>query len=606
MSADRQAGFLALLADADGRLHRVAQQSETEIAVVARVFKNLAGQAETVLQTVGAIVDCAEKGTGTGLAQVRSLCVAVRVFLEQRLEAATTILRALESEEKLLRKLTQVMQRQEAVASQLKALSVLTNVEVSQLGSMGGDFHLLASELAAFSNSVSTQTRDLASHTRNSQRTIAESRRELAVDLPRLRGEMVRMDRDLGKTMQAIDAGLSELAVVPAQFKFCAEQTLQQIAGVVAAIQAHDITRQQIEHVQQSFEIIGAQLAGAQLAGSQFAGPQIAGSQVITWDKSGSGNANAAPAPETDGLPIAYAGLTIQICQLKTIQQIVGNWTSQVRRCMGGIQQLSASQVAQIGTLVVNQERDLSAQLARIERLQQESQDYGRTIQCTLGGLSNLLELVNESLGQSQEIRHRLRFLTFNSIVEANRLGRQGVVVSGIANLIKGVSAEWNVIADESGIALGEIRNQVQETNQVMEVFSEASSEKLRADQRETRAALSEVRDAAVFVAKEAARVQEATERMRNDTERGGNTGDRLDRCAGELGRALDPIEAITRRLEADDPEIAGRSDRAEVEELFSAFYTTEVERSVLQAALEGTPLPVLEESFAGNEVELF
>jgi hypothetical protein len=587
MSVDRQAGFLALLADADGRLHRVAQQSETEIAVVARVFKNLAGQAETVLQTVGAIVDCAEKGTGTGLAQVRSLCVAVRVFLEQRLEAATAILRALESEEKLLRRLTQVMQRQEAVASQLKALSVLTNVEVSQLGSMGGDFHLLASELAAFSNSVSTQTRDLASHTRNSQRTIAESRRELAVDLPRLRGEMLRMDRDLGKTMQAIDAGLSELAVVPAQFKFCAEQTLQQIAGVVAAIQAHDITRQQIEHVQQSFEIIGAQLAGSDFTVE-------------------AGNAGAHANADARGLALPYSGLTIQICQLKTIQQIVGNWTSQVRRCMGGIQQLSASQVAQIGTLVVNQERDLSAQLARIERLQQESQDYGRTIQNTLGGLSNLLELVNESLGQSQEIRHRLRFLTFNSIVEANRLGRQGVVVSGIANLIKGVSAEWNVIADESGIALGEIRSQVQETNQVMEVFSEASSEKLRADQRAPRAALSEVRAAAVFVAKEAARVQEATERMRTDTERAGNTGDRLERCAGELGRALDPIEAITRRLEEDDPEIAGRADRAEVEELFSAFYTTEVERSVLQAALAGTPLPVLEESFAGNEVELF
>jgi hypothetical protein len=594
MSVDRQAGFLALLADADGRLHRVAQQSETEIVAVARVFKNLAGQAETVLQTVGAIVDCAEKGTGTGLAQVRSLCVAVRVFLEQRLEAATTILRALESEEKLLRKLTQVMQRQEAVASQLKALSVLTNVEVSQLGSMGGDFHLLASELAAFSNSVSTQTRDLASHTRNSQRTIAESRRELAVDLPRLRSDMVRMDRDIGKTMEAIDAGLSELAVVPAQFKSCAEQTMQQIAGVVAAIQAHDITRQQLEHVQQSFEIIG----------SQIAGPQIAESPVGTGDKDIGGNANAAP--DTDGLPIAYAGLTIQMCQLKTIQQTVGNWTSQVRRCMGGIQQLSASQVAQIGTLVVNQERDLSAQLARIERLQQESQDSGRTIQDTLGGLSNLLELVNESLGQSQEIRHRLRFLTFNSIVEANRLGRQGVVVSGIANLIKGVSAEWNVIADESGVALEEIRNQVKQTNQVMEVFSEASSEKLRADQRETRAALSEVRDAAAFVAKEAARVQEATERMRIDTERAGNTGDRLDRCVGELGRALDPIEAITGRLEADDPEVTGRYDRAEVEELFSAFYTTEVERSVLQAALEGTPLPVLEESFAGNEVELF
>ena len=39
---------------------------------------------------------------------------------------------------------------------------------------------------------------------------------------------------------------------------------------------------------------------------------------------------------------------------------------------------------------------------------------------------------------------------------------------------------------------------------------------------------------------------------------------------------------------------------------MFSGFYTTEIEREVMQAALHGTALPVLEQSFAGNEVELF
>ena len=188
------------------------------------------------------------------------------------------------------------------------------------------------------------------------------------------------MEVDIGKTMQAIHAGLTQLAIVPAQFRACAEQTAQQIAGVVAAIQSHDITRQQTEHVQHALQIIG-------------------------WRMTGDGTSDDSGYD----LSVAYAGLTIQSSQLKTIQQIVSNWTSQVRSCLGGIQQLSAAQVARIGALVLDQERDLSSQLARIEKLQQESQDYGRTIQDTLGGLSSLLELVNESLGQSQEIRHRLR-----------------------------------------------------------------------------------------------------------------------------------------------------------------------------------------------------
>ncbi len=46
--------------------------------------------------------------------------------------------------------------------------------------------------------------------------------------------------------------------------------------------------------------------------------------------------------------------------------------------------------------------------------------------------------------------------------------------------------------------------------------------------------------------------------------------------------------------------------DAAEVEQLFSASYTTELERDVLRAALHGTALPVAQPTLAGNSVELF
>jgi len=46
--------------------------------------------------------------------------------------------------------------------------------------------------------------------------------------------------------------------------------------------------------------------------------------------------------------------------------------------------------------------------------------------------------------------------------------------------------------------------------------------------------------------------------------------------------------------------------DAAEVEPLYSASYTTEMERDVLRAALHGTELPVAQQTFAGNDVELF
>ncbi|MFZ0693188.1 MAG: hypothetical protein WAN51_03410, partial [Alphaproteobacteria bacterium] len=301
-----------------------------------------------------------------------------------------------------------------------------------------------------------------------------------------------------------------------------------------------------------------------------------------------------------------YGALTVQICQLKTIEDTVANWTSQVTRCMGGIQQLSASEVVGIGPMVLNQEQELSSQLARIELLQQKSQDYGGRIQNILGGLSSLRELINEHLGRSETIRHRLQLLTFNSLIEAHRLGQGGAVVSAIANLIREVSAQWSGITDQSRLALTEIMNLVKRTNEVMEVFSEATSQQLRQDREQTITALDMVRGAAGLVEREAAQSQAVTETMRTNAAAAGHTGDHLNACFGHLDSALSQIESLARRWVKEDPEMTEHCDAADVERLFSSFYTTEIERDVMHAALHGTTLPVMQQSFKGNSVELF
>ena len=58
--------------------------------------------------------------------------------------------------------------------------------------------------------------------------------------------------------------------------------------------------------------------------------------------------------------------------------------------------------------------------------------------------------------------------------------------------------------------------------------------------------------------------------------------------------------------MEIDHPDVTERYDAEDVEQMFSAFYTTEMERDVLHAALRGTALPAAQQTFAGNSVELF
>ena len=100
--------------------------------------------------------------------------------------------------------------------------------------------------------------------------------------------------------------------------------------------------------------------------------------------------------------------------------------------------------------------------------------------------------------------------------------------------------------------------------------------------------------------------MHEFTETMQSNLDRFGHRGDAFDICFGHLDSALSRIEGLARGLESENPRIAAQYDAAEAERLFSASYTTEVERSVMSAALYGAPMPVLEQSFAGNDVELF
>jgi hypothetical protein len=481
-------------------------------------------------------------------------------------------------EVRLLRQLSLVTRAQGEIAMETKALSVLTNIEVAHLGTMGAGFQYRARELADFSKSVTKDIQELITYTENRGAAIEETRRLLLAELPNLRQEWTRIEADLGNALAVVDSRLTQLSGTPVHFKTWVEEIARQIAGVVAAIQAHDIARQQIEHVGEALAHISAHML----------------------DDGCSQNGVTAK------LPRAYAGLIIQIYQLKGIKETVANWASQIRTCTGGILNVSASDVVGIGPTVLAQAKEVSSQLAQIELLESKSQTYSDRLHRALGGLSNLAQLVTDHLQKSKSVRDRLQLLTFNSIIEANRLGTQADAILAIAKSIKGIAAEWGRVTDQSGQAREEIMNLVKQTNEVIAAFSEASNERLREAQVETRAALDNLRTAATFAARQAQEMNGAIEKMQTKIAAVGRSGNLLDACRGQVDGVLAEIETVTRQLEMDQPGVREQYDAAEVEQLFSASYTTEIERDVLRAALRGTALPMAQQTFAGNSVELF
>jgi methyl-accepting chemotaxis protein len=312
MSVEVKPEVVGVIEQAERGLQALVADSESEIGAVAHGFEALAHDTDAILRMAGEIVGCVEdEKVLSVLPKARSLGAAARQFVRERLEATEGILETVTAEAKLLNRLSQLTRGQRSIARETQTLSVLTNIEVARLGQLGAGFQYLAHELDEFSQAVAKSTKELSGHTEEHRASVEETKRLLATGLPRIRQEFARIESDLVNALAVVDSSQEQLARAPVQFRGCVEEIAGQIAGVVAAVQGHDITRQQLEHVQQALLWMAGRIeAGAEDATGQ---PQIA------------------------------AGLVIQLFQLRGIQETVGRWLEQIRGCMEGIERISSS-----------------------------------------------------------------------------------------------------------------------------------------------------------------------------------------------------------------------------------------------------------------------
>ena len=555
-----------------GELGTLLAESEIQMQQLGQDFQALAGATNGIVETAGEIVRCAEsEQIAAVLPNVQALGSAATVFIHQRLEGTSGVLDTVSGEERLLEQLARLTRGQKAIVKETEMLRVLTNIEVARLGEVGAGFQYLAHELDEFSQSVARSTAELMEHTDERRRAIGETRRSLTAALPGMREEFARIENGLSKAIGEVDRALAELRQAPARFQRCVEEVASQITGVVAAVQAHDITRQQIEHVADALRMIAGMEAGE----------------------------------GADGGAQLRAGLSIQSYQLRNVAQTVEGWLTQIRSCLEGIGRIASSELLNMGRLVMAQESAVSAQLVRIEQLDAECEAGDAQVQASFAGIAGLMQLVNEHLARSKSVRDRLQLLMFNSIVEASHLGSQADGILEISTTIKRISASWGEITTQSEAATAQIRRLVDESHSTVEAFSEASYGALREARGETETGLKMLREAAQCAETRGRAVESAVVGLQGRLAEIGERANCLETDFGRLKQVLEEIESLWGQME-ENRATAGPADTEAIERRFAADYTTEIERAVLRAALTGGPLPAAQQSFAGNSVELF
>src|ERR1700723_2514722 len=246
-------------------LRPLLEESREEIEALASDFQTLAHQTEALLAAAASMLDCPEcAGALIVVAEVQPMAEAARVFLRDRILGANRILATVTAEAALLNQLAQLTRAQKAIVRETDMLRVLTNIEVARLGAVGAGFEHLALELDDFSQAVSGSIGDLTLRTEERRSAVEEIRRALAVEIPRMRRTFAEAEQSLSQALTLIEPTVLQLSAAPAGFRGCVEEVAEQIAGVVAAIQTHDITRQQIEHAGVALETIAGTLSSVE------------------------------------------------------------------------------------------------------------------------------------------------------------------------------------------------------------------------------------------------------------------------------------------------------------------------------------------------------
>ncbi len=569
------AGTISPIARAKLLLDAMLSESDTIIGSIGDDFQRLAQEIDSLLCLAAATLESMDQaGVTTIPAKVRDLVSASDQFIHRRFAATSAILTAMNEEEKLLHRFSGLNSGIRSVAQETRMLGLLTGIEAARLGPQGMPFQILSRDLRSFAETVADSSMDLASQTSARRTAIKESQRRLTAALPRMRGEFERIDATFATTFSEVTAAVEELSACHSHFHACLATVASQIAGVVCAIQSHDVTRQQAEHVRDVLDTF------------------------------------STSEPDRDALlelPEAAVGLTIQIFQLRNIKEAMQAWAAQIDACLGALLGVSRSDLAKIGPLVLRQEQFLESHVLRINDLKEECRTHGEEVECALLSLSKLMQMISRSFKTSRVIRDRMHLLSLNSRIEANTSAAEAAVMVEISKNITRVAADWNRITDKSEKTMGEMSNLVVQAQEGMKTLCPGGNDGLDAAQFEIGDILRKLKGAAQSSARSASQIASALSGLQAAIQNARSKAHSINRLIDAVTEALQQIESVRNEMEVKQPGVEMLcASRAQIEREYSARYTTEIERHLLRAALYGERMPAPQVAASGNDVELF
>jgi methyl-accepting chemotaxis protein len=308
------------------------------------------------------------------------------------------------------------------IVSLFRVLGSLTRIETARLGAAGVEFGSLAEEVNALTENIESSGQGvldasslLHQNVQSALAKISGLRDQELMELPAIIVEVRTSLESLeDRHRRAIEASLHQAA----EYK----ELSAAIEDLITAIQFHDITRQQIEHV----------------------------AEALTRIRAGFPEGHSAAPPK------ARAVLTLQSSQLANAEQIFASSVGRVERDLDSIGG-RVREMAKAGKTLLG----LSADEQGCFLLQME--DHFKAIskiagicagaetetQVTLAELKGTVARIQEAVAKIREIEMCIRRIAINATIRAVQLGDAGTALNVIADVMQRLALDSSGITDE-------------------------------------------------------------------------------------------------------------------------------------------------------------
>ncbi len=310
----------------------------------------------------------------------------------------------------------------------LHVLGTSTKIESARLGPLGEGFNSLADDVENLAVQINDKSVRIMGENVALSGKIRETLTRMS-DLETARREDVYLVLDRTRSSLKMISDLHrKCAEVAAAVAASSGEVSRNISEVVTALQIHDITRQQLEHVQEALIDLDSRLEPGQSASAGMGIPYPSTVELAGEVFGVCRLQSAQLVHARDGLTVAVTGIVLNLQGLADKGRAMARWTREMIDVADGAG----------GSFFIELERNLSPVVALLAESVAANRNLTQAVDSVAATVGEISLFVNDI----ETIGEEIKLIALNSQVKAARTGAEGAALGVLAEAIQRLSVD--------------------------------------------------------------------------------------------------------------------------------------------------------------------